>query len=45
MVEEMADDQHEFIKAYIDAHEKMIENGYADEDLDDTPSDLWFTRW
>ena len=45
LVEEMADDQQEFMKVYIDAHEKMIANGYNDADLDDAPSDKWFHDW
>ena len=42
LVEEQADDQAVFFEAYIDAHEKMIENGYKDADLVDAPSDEWF---
>ena len=41
----LADDQVEFMKVYVDAHEKMINNGYNLEDLDDTHSDLWFNDW
>ena len=45
LVEEMADDQQEFMKVYIDAHEKMIANGYNDADLIEAPSDKWFHDW
>ena len=45
LVEEMADDQQEFMKVYIDAHEKMIANGYNDAHLIEAPSDKWFYDW
>ena len=43
LVDQQADDQNEFMKAYIDAHEKMINNGYNEADLIDAPSDEWAT--
>ena len=41
LVDQQADDQNEFMKAYIDAHEKMINNGYNANDLMDAPLDDW----
>ena len=42
LTEELADNLDDFISTYIVAHEKMVENGYTDADLVETPSDLWF---
>ena len=37
LVEHMADDQQLFMEIYLDAHEKMINNGYSDDELDLAP--------
>ena len=37
IVELMADDQQLFMEVYLDAHEKMINNGYNDDELELAP--------
>ena len=37
IVDHMADDQQLFMEVYLDAHEKMINNGYSDDELDLAP--------
>ena len=43
IVDDMADNQKSFMKSYLQAYDKMTENGYTDTDLTKAPTN-WFSH-